>query len=121
MMPKKRIVVVCPGRGSYTKNNLGYLNDRSEIQQDLSIIDDLRKQRNEPSISELDTAKAFKVSLHTKGEHASPLIYSCALADFLSIDQSKYEIVAVTGNSMGWYLSLAFAGVLDTPGAFHQP
>lgn len=118
-MSKKRIVVVCPGRGSYTKENLGYLSQRKEIQNDLTLVDSLRSQLNEPTISDLDNAKVFKTSLHTKGEHASPLIYTCSLADYLSIDQNKFEVVAITGNSMGWYLALGFSQALSRENSFH--
>jgi len=52
------------------------------------------------------------------GEHASPLIYACSLSDFLSIDQKKYEIVAITGNSMGWYSALALSGALTYENAY---
>lgn len=116
---KKRIVVVCPGRGSYTKETLGYLKQHDgHVRDFLKDIDGRRAGIGEPTISELDGAEAFKASLHTKGEHASPLIYACAYADFMSIDREKYEIVAVTGNSMGWYLTLAFGGALDWAGGF---
>ncbi len=53
------------------------------------------------------------------GEHASPLIYACSLSDFLSIDHSKYEIVAITGNSMGWYIALALGGAMTQENAYH--
>ncbi|MCB0378052.1 MAG: hypothetical protein KDD33_06135 [Bdellovibrionales bacterium] len=117
-MSKKRLVVICPGRGSYTKETLGYLQNRKEIQEPLKIVDQMRTDLGEPTISDLDSAKTFKVSVHTKGEHASPLIFCCALADFLSIDPDQYEIVAITGNSMGWYLALAFSGALNLKDSF---
>jgi [acyl-carrier-protein] S-malonyltransferase len=116
---KKRVVVVCPGRGSYTKETLGYLRQNGLVVQDfISDIDERRRALGEPSITELDSMEAFKPALHTKGEHASPLIYACSYADFVAIDREKFEIVAVTGNSMGWYLTLAFAGALDWAGGF---
>ncbi len=118
-MSKKRAVVICPGRGSYTKDNLGTLPNRKSIQLDLQQIDQDRKDRGYPTVTELDGAEKFKVSVHTKGEHASPLIYTCAKADFLEINQDQIEISAIAGNSMGWYLSLAFAGALDPKDSFH--
>lgn len=118
MSHKKRIIVVCPGRGSYTKESLGYLNGRKLIKEDLQLIDKQRQSLGDTTISELDSQKSFKTSVHTKGEHASPLIYACAKADFLDIDQNSFEIVAVTGNSMGWYLTLAFAGALNPLDSF---
>lgn len=117
---KERIAVICPGRGSYTKDTLGYLKPyHSQIADFLQDIDSRRLEINEPTISELDNAQTFQPALHTKGEHASPLIYACSYADFQAIDRNKYEIVAVTGNSMGWYLTLAFAGALDWACAFN--
>ena len=116
---KKRIVVVCPGRGSYTKDNLGTLKNRSNVELDLKHMDQQRIKMEWPGITELDSMEKFKTSLHTKGEHASPLIYACSKADFLDIDQDKYEIVAIAGNSMGWYLTLAFAGSLNPQDSFH--
>jgi malonyl CoA-acyl carrier protein transacylase len=116
---KKRIAVVCPGRGSYTKETLGYLKKfKPTINDFLQDIDARRAALREPTISELDDAVTFSPAIHTKGENASTLIYACSYADFQAIDREKYEIVAVTGNSMGWYLALAFAGSLDWAGAF---
>lgn len=116
---KKRIVVVCPGRGTYTKDTLGYLKQYgAHVQDFISDIDQRRRALGEPTISDLDRDTTFKPQVHTKGEHASPLIYACSYADFTTIHRDKFEIVAVTGNSMGWYLTLAFAGSLDWAGAF---
>lgn len=119
MSAKKRAVVVCPGRGTYTKETLGYLRKYGAPVSDfLSDIDNRRRNLNAPTITELDYTDQFQPHIHTRGEHASALIYACAYADFMSIDRSKYEIVAITGNSMGWYLTLAFAGALNWAGAF---
>ncbi len=118
MSDKKRIVVVCPGRGSYTKDNLGSLANRPSIASDLRDIDSWREELGEIKISELDSMEKFKTSIHTKGEHASPLIYTCSKADFLEINRDEFEVVAVTGNSMGWYLALAFAGALSPKDSF---
>lgn len=116
---KKRVVVICPGRGSYTKETLGYLRQHgTAIQPFVSHIDRRRKELGEPTITELDNAESFKPQLHTRGEHASVLIYSCAYADFALIDKARFEVVAVTGNSMGWYITLALAGSLNWDGAF---
>lgn len=116
---KKRIVVICPGRGSYTKDTLGYLKPhRAQIQNFIDDLDQRRRALNEPTITELDSAATFQPGTHTKGEHASTLIYACSYADFQSIDTNKYEIVAVTGNSMGWYLALAYGGALNWASAF---
>jgi [acyl-carrier-protein] S-malonyltransferase len=116
---KKRIVVVCPGRGTYTKETLGYLKQFGKHAKDfLADIDARRKELGEPTITDLDSAEVFKPQLHTKGEHASSLIYACSYADFTAIDRERFEIVAVTGNSMGWYLACAYGGSLDWASGF---
>lgn len=116
---KKRAVVVCPGRGTYTKETLGYLkNFGPHVSDFIHDLDERRRSLDEPSISALDGAEVFKPQVHTKGEHASSLIYACSYADFMAIDRDQYEIVAITGNSMGWYLTLAFGGALDWGGGF---
>ncbi len=111
---EKRAIVVCPGRGTYNKEELGYLQrfhvDRLPA---LSFIDDYRRDIGQPTVTELDAKEKFSFKLHTLGEHASPLIYACALADFLAINEEQYNIVACTGNSMGWYIALSVAGALS--------
>lgn len=119
-MKKERLLVVCPGRGSYTKETLKYLSRprAGDIRDFVNDVDARRARLGEPTITALDNADVFQPGLHTKGENASTLIYACSYADFQSIDREKSEIVAVTGNSMGWYLTLAYAGALDWAGAF---
>lgn len=84
----------------------------------LADLDQRRSADQQPTVSELDNADQFSTSLHTKGENASVLIYACSYCDFAQLDRDQYEIVAVTGNSMGWYSTLAMAGSLDWEGAY---
>lgn len=111
---KKRAVVICPGRGTYNKEELGYLQrlhkDKTEL---IEVIDNYRNQQGQVTISELDGMQKYSMRLHTAGENASALIYGCAMGDFQAIDKDEYDIVAVTGNSMGWYIALAVAGALN--------
>ena len=111
---KERVVVICPGRGTYNKDELGYLKrlhaDKTEI---VDLIDEYRVTQDQVPIADLDGAQKFSMAKHTAGENASALIYACALSDYLSIDQDNYDIVGVTGNSMGWYIALAVAGALN--------
>lgn len=115
---KQTAVVICPGRGSYNREELGYLAryhaDKSAF---LAGIDQYRRQRGQMAVTELDRLSRYSPSQHGAGENASALIYACALADFADIDQERYEIVAVSGNSMGWYLALAAAGALEQQAA----
>ncbi len=116
---KKRLVIICPGRGSYTRETSGYLAVSSKLAKDhISWIDDQRKSVKMSTLTDLDT-QPFKAKIHMIGENASPLIYACSLSDFLSINNEKYEIVAITGNSMGWYIALALGQALNKENAYH--
>lgn len=118
---KEKILIICPGRGTYTKESLGYFR---QFQQNPSIrsfiqrVDKYREESGYRSVSNLDGESNFSVPLHTPGENASTLIYTCALADFMSIDRDRFDVVAVTGNSMGWYLALSCAAALDESGSY---
>ena len=114
---KKRALVVCPGRGTYNAAELGYLQTHHAARSDLiATVDAVRVATGQVPISQLDSATKYTPSVHMTGDNASPLIYACAMADFAAIDRDRFDIVAVTGNSMGWYLALACAGILDLAG-----
>ncbi len=114
MNDRKTALVVCPGRGTYNAAELGYLgNHHSDKQAQLAEFDNFRTKFGQTTISELDGRDSFSMSEHMRGDNASPLIYTSSYFDFLAINQGEYDIVAITGNSMGWYTSLACAGVLS--------
>lgn len=112
-------LVICPGRGTYGKAELGYLKrhhgDKAEL---IAGFDRLRAGRGQPTLSELDGADRFSPALHTRGDIASPLIFAASYADFLAIDRSRFDVAAVTGNSMGWYTTLAVAGAVSAEDGF---
>ncbi len=118
-MSRKAALVVCPGRGTYNKEELGYLTRYHSGRADLiGPFDAARSELGQESLSALDGAERYSLATHSRGDNASALIYACALADFQAIDRERYEIVAVTGNSMGWYIALACGGALDPMGGF---
>jgi [acyl-carrier-protein] S-malonyltransferase len=111
---KQKALVICPGRGTYNAAELGYLAKYHKSgNAHLQWLDRMRQDAGQIAISKLDEAAKFTPSLHLTGDNASLLIYACALADFAAIDREKYDVVAVTGNSMGWYLALACVDVLN--------
>ncbi|GGX61300.1 ACP S-malonyltransferase [Saccharospirillum salsuginis] len=117
---KERAVVICPGRGTYNATEWGYLGNRHSDKADLfRTFDDYRRNQGQPTLTELDSELPYSLKTHSRGDHASPLIYACAYADFLDIDRERYDIVAVTGNSMGWYIGLAVAGALSSTDGMH--
>ena len=111
---KKRALVICPGRGTYNAAELGYLRAHHAARGGIiATVDAVRAAKGQVTVSQLDSADKYTPSVHMTGDNASALIYACAMADFAAIDRAQYEIVAVTGNSMGWYLALACAGIVD--------
>lgn len=113
-----KAVFVCPGRGTYNKTELGYLRRHFPDADLLASFDDQRRAADQPTLTELDGAERFSVATHTRGDNASGLIFAATLGDFLSIDRDAIEIVAITGNSMGWYSALACAGALSPEDGF---
>lgn len=119
MADKLAALVVCPGRGTYGKAELGYLTRfHAEKAELIATFDRLRAGRGQPTITELDGAERYSPGLHTRGDIASPLIFTASYADFLTIDRKRFEIAAITGNSMGWYTTLACAGAVDAEHGF---
>lgn len=110
-------VVICPGRGTYTKTELGYLTRyHADKPAMFAGFDAVRTGLGQDTLADLDCAASYSVSRHTRGDNASGLIYAATLADFMSID--GVDIVAVTGNSMGWYSALACGGALSPQAGF---
>lgn len=116
---KKTAVVICPGRGTYNASELGYLSRHHATRRDqIAEFDEMRRASGQTAVSELDAAPRFSASVHTSGDNASPLIYTASYLDALTI-RDHFDVVAVTGNSMGWYTTLAVAGAV-TPSAGFQ-
>ncbi len=121
-----RALVICPGRGSYGRDTLGYLSGRAP--ELLQLCDQWRADHGRPTITELDAAQAFRGKLHVAGENASLLTFACSLADRRDL-ADRFDVVGVMGNSMGWYTAMAVSGSLsvghavrlvDTMGAYQE-
>ena len=110
-MSPARALVLCPGRGSYSRDTLGSLQGVDA--PSLAPLDALRARLGRPTVRELDAAPRFSPRTHLAGEHASILTAGCTLADLDQLDPGKVQVVAVCGNSMGWYTALAAAGALS--------
>lgn len=108
----KRVVLVCPGRGSYGRDTL-----RSVIHgPSLAAADTFRARLGRPTPSEMNETATFSSRLHVAGENASILTMACSLADRDAL--AGVSVVGVVGNSMGWYTALAVAGALPLELAF---
>ena len=111
-MTRRRALVVCPGRGTYNRDELGTLARLHGGAGFLAMADEHRRSQGQPTLTELDGAAGFDPKVHTRGDNASPLIHAASYLDFLAIDRDAFDIVGVTGNSMGWYIALACAGAV---------
>lgn len=105
-----RLLLVCPGRGSYGRNQLRTLQGDN---LSLRALDAYRASLGRPTLRELDAAERFSPSLHLAGEHASLLTFGATVADLDALDPERAQVVAVAGNSMGWYTALYAAGALS--------
>lgn len=108
-------VVICPGRGTYGPSELGVLAhfpDRAL----LAGWDALRAGQGQQTLSDLDGAARYSLALHSRGDTASALIYAASFGDWLAL--SGVDVVAVTGNSMGWYSALACGGAVSPDDGF---
>ncbi len=111
----KTAVLICPGRGTYTKTELGSLASFPDHAL-LARFDAERARLGQETLTALDSAQTYSVARHSRGDNASALIYACTLGDRLALDE--VDVVAVTGNSMGWYSALACAGALSPMDGF---
>ena len=112
---KKTAVLICPGRGTYNAPELGYLARHHAGK--LDEFDAERTLLGQETISALDGAAKFSARVHTRGDNASPLIYAASLFDAKSLPDD-IDIIAVTGNSMGWYTALAVGGAVTSMAGF---
>jgi acyl transferase domain-containing protein len=116
----KTAVLFCPGRGAYGAPELGSIARSLQpgpVADALAEADAQRRAAGLPSITELDAAPKFKPSLHLDGENAAALICFATLAHAEML-RTRYRIVAVAGNSLGWYTALPAAGALSPGDGF---
>ena len=114
-MSKPTAVLFCPGRGSYGKDELGFVGRTigpGPVSDALAACDDWRRSQGRPTLREIDGAEKFRPGLHLDGENAAELIYFGTMAHVEAL-RERYEIVAVAGNSLGWYTALPASGALD--------
>lgn len=114
-MSKPTAVLFCPGRGSYTKAELGFVGRKlraGPVADALAASDQARREQGRPTLTEVDGAEKFRPSQHLDGENAAELIYFGTMAHLDEL-RERYDILAVAGNSLGWYTALPASGALD--------
>jgi len=109
-----RAALFCPGRGSYTEQSLRSL---PEDHPWVARAEELRANRGLPSLLELDRSTAWKANVHLRPSNVSPLIYLNSMLDSAAA-KASHRVVAVGGNSLGWYTALAVAEALSFEDGF---
>ncbi len=109
-----RAAAVCPGRGAYTSASLGSLPAERPL---VRRAEELRAQAGLESLLALDGAERVDPPRHLRPANASPLTFLASLLD-AETAAADHEVVAIVGNSMGWYTALALAGALPFDHAF---
>jgi len=109
-----RAVLVCPGRGSYTESSLGSLSASDPLVQ---RAEELRATLGLEPLLALDSAERFQPARHLRPANVAALIYLVTLLD-IERARAEHEILAIGGNSMGWYTALAAAGALSFEDGF---
>lgn len=115
-----RACFLCPGRGSYGREELGFLARTlrpGPVAELLDEVDRHRAREGAIPLRELDAADTFRPGLHLAAENAAELIFFCTLAHAECLAE-RYTPSVVVGNSMGWYTALAVAGALEPRAAW---
>ena len=92
-----RTLLVCPGRGAYTPNDLGTLAARrgipaasDAVEHIVGIADAWRDAIGSKTITELDSSERFTAAAHMSGPNAGPLIYTCTAVDHALLDVARH-------------------------------
>ena len=111
---RTRAVLILPGRGAYTSASLGSLPTGHPFVQ---RAESLRADLGLDSLLALDAADEFEAAVHLRPANASPLIWLISLLD-AERAMVDHRVVAVIGNSLGWYTALTVGDALDFDDAF---
>jgi malonyl CoA-acyl carrier protein transacylase len=111
---RPRAVLVLPGRGSYAASSLGTIPTDHPF---VARAEALRAEMGLDSLLALDAADTFEPSVHLRPMNASPLTFLGSMLD-AERAAADHRIVAVIGNSLGWYTALAVGGALEFDDAF---
>ncbi|MEX1024694.1 MAG: ACP S-malonyltransferase [Planctomycetota bacterium] len=111
---KQRVALLCPGRGSYTEASLGSLPPAHALVRRAEAV---RAEFGLESLVALDSAAKFSAARHLRPANVAALIFVATMLDATTVLEREH-VVAVAGNSMGWYTGLAVAGALSFEDGF---
>ncbi len=113
------VFFLCPGRGSYGREELGTLSRLvNELGDEGAALEESLEAVREailpeaPTMLDLDRSEAFKPARMLPGLHASPLIFACSILDARLATRVASPVV-VAGNSLGFYSALVVSGALE--------
>jgi [acyl-carrier-protein] S-malonyltransferase len=109
-----RAALICPGRGAYTSASLRTLPADHPL---VRRAEELRAGYDLEPLLSLDASESFDPARHLRPANASPLILLATLLD-VETAARDHELVAIAGNSLGWYTALAVSGALPFDDAF---
>jgi len=110
----KRALLLCPGRGSYTERSLRSLPPEHPW---VLRAEELRREYGLVPLLELDQAAKWNPAVHLEARNVSPLIWLVSMLDAAEALRT-HKVVAIGGNSMGWYTALAVAGAVSFDDGF---
>jgi [acyl-carrier-protein] S-malonyltransferase len=111
---RPRAVLVLPGRGAHTAATLGTIPAHHPLATE---AESLRAEMGLDSLLALDAADRFTPEVHLRPANAAPLIFLASLLD-AERAADDHRLVAVIGNSLGWYTALTVGGALDFADGF---
>ncbi len=111
---RPRAVLVFPGRGSYGPTSLGSLPADHPL---VAVADGVRAELGLDSLAALDAASAFEPKIHLRPSNTGPLAWLVSMLD-AERALADHRVVAVIGNSPGWFAALAVAKALNAGDAF---
>jgi len=109
-----RVVLLCPGRGSYTEKSLRSLPAGDPL---VHAAEALRSEYELEPLLALDGSARFEPARHLRPANAAALIYVCTMLDARDV-LAREQVVCAAGNSLGWYTALAVAGALSFEDGF---
>jgi [acyl-carrier-protein] S-malonyltransferase len=114
MNERPRSVLVCPGSGSYGAGSLGSLPpDHPAVEAAESI----RAEYGLEPLLSLDGAERLDPTRHLRPSSAAALVFMATLLD-AERAMADHRLVAIVGNSIGWFSALAAAGAMPFEDAF---
>lgn len=111
---RPRAVLAFPGRGSYGPQSLHSVPADHPL---VAAADEIRADLGLDSLAALDAADAFDPAVHLRPSNAGPLTW---LVSMLDAERAlvDHRVVAIVGNSPGWFAALAVAEALEPVDAF---